>query len=545
MRAIYVQSVVATLATALVAACASTPDTKPTPVVDVADSGLQDAGPDAPPQEDAGADAALDGGAVDTGSASITPGAADRILLIGTVVTPDAAFEGEVLVEQDKITCAQAGTVCATRSGATGATVIETSGVIAPGLIDTHNHILFDVFDDSDWLPLQSYLDHTQWTGEAKYGALLDVKQCLANDSQGKPSWCLTGTVLGTKYGNPTGSLRCEMDKWGELKGMVAGTTSIVGLPGTSAACFGSLSRSIDAAQNDLDADTVQTSAIFPPSASSGDGACASFATGKTKAYLVHCGEGLNAKALAEFATLNTLTTTDGCLLGPQTTITHGTAFTSAEFATMAQQGVKLTWSPASNMALYGNTTDIPAALDAGVTISLAPDWSMGGSQNILDELRFAANMDDTRFGDRLTAQDLVKMVTSNAAKVVGYDDRIGALAEGYMADIMVVAGDRSKPFEAIVNARPKDVRMTMVGGKVLFGDANLKSAGPAAPGCEDVDVCGSSKFVCVAEAGSTAKLDQTLAQIKSALETAMTDVDQSSGNGYTFSPLTPLVKCN
>ncbi len=534
MSALRSKSVVAAIALALSSGCGSS-GTPPDQILS-ADAAFPDAVSD-----DAGN---RDSASVDSGVATITPGAADRILLIGTVVTPDTSFEGEVLVEQDKISCAQPGNACEAKPGATGATIIDTHGVILPGLIDTHNHILFDVFDGDDWLPLHPYGDHTEWTAEAKYAAMLDVKQCLANDSQGKPSWCLAATALGTKYGNAAGSLRCEMDKWGELKGMIAGTTSIVGLPGTSAACFGSLSRSIDVSQNDLGADTVQTSAIFPPSTSSGDGVCANFASMSTKAYLIHVGEGLDAKALAEFSTLNTLTTTDGCLLAPQTTITHGTAFTATEFTTMAQKGVKLTWSPASNVALYGNTANIPAALTAGVLIALAPDWSMGGSQNLLDELRFAEDWDNTKFGDKLTAQDLIKMVTSNAAKVVGYEDRIGQIKEGLVADLVVVGGDRATPFAAIVGARPKDVRITMIGGKILYGDANLKSAGPTAPGCEDIDVCGNAKFICVAEAATTDKLNQTYGQIKAALETAMTDVDTSSGGAYKFAPLAPLVSC-
>src|SRR5277367_2133238 len=74
--------------------------------------------------------------------------------------------------------------------GAAGATLIDTQGIIAPGTIDTHNHILFDIFDNSDWFPAQLYQDHDQWTTEPKYGAMLDVKQCLVDDSQGKPDWC-------------------------------------------------------------------------------------------------------------------------------------------------------------------------------------------------------------------------------------------------------------------------------------------------------------------------------------------------------------------
>jgi hypothetical protein len=65
-----------------------------------------------------------------------------------------------------------------------------------------------------------------------------------------------------------------------------------------------------------------------------------------------------------------------------------------------------------------------------------------------------------------------------------------------------------------------------MVGGKVLYGDDQLQAAGPATPGCEKIDMCGRQKFICVAEATTSDKLDETFAQIKSKLETALTDLD-------------------
>jgi cytosine/adenosine deaminase-related metal-dependent hydrolase len=472
-----------------------------------------------------------------SGGPGIIGGFRDHILIGGTIVTPDQVITGYVLVEADRITCVGD---CANEPGAANATVIETHGIIAPGMIDTHNHILFDVFDNDDWLPTQVYQNHDQWTTEPRYGAMLDVKQCLANDSQGKPTWC-----ANTPYGTTTGSLRCEMEKFGELKGLVAGTTSIVGLPGTSSGCFASLTRSIDVAQNGLGTDKVQTSAIFPPSKSAGDGVCANFASGTTAAYLIHCGEGTDAKSLAEFATLGSVTTTPNCLYAQQTAITHGTAFGATEFMTMAQAGMKLTWSPASNVALYGKTTDIPTALTAGLTIALAPDWSMGGSQNLLDELRFAGAWDDAHFGDRLAPKDLVQMVTSNAAKVMALDDRLGRIQVGYIADLAVFAGDESKPWDAVLAASPKDVMLVMIGGVVLYGDALFQEAGPPQPGCEPLDVCGTPKFLCAAQTDTTSKLNQTYAQIKGALEQAMLDADaQTPTDGWNFAPLAPLVRC-
>lgn len=500
-------------------------------IVDVVDA-ASDAPFDA--AHDSASDAAPDGGL----PATVTPGAADRILLIGTVVTPDVSFEGQVLVEGALVTCVAPALGCQGQVGAVGATIIDTHGVIAPGLVDTHNHILFDIFDDSDWLPAQAYTNHKDWPAEPRYQAMLDVKQCLEDASQGKPTWC-PATYDGAN------SLKCEMDKWGELKGLIAGTTSIVGLAGTTSACFGSLARTIDAPQNGLGQDKIQTSALFPPSTSAADGVCANFATMKTDAYLIHVGEGTDPAALAEFARLGTATTTDGCLYAPQTAITHGTAFTSVEFAQMAAANMKLTWSPASNVALYGSTTNIPAALDANVTIALAPDWSMGGSQNLLDEMRFADAWDDTHFGNRLTPKAVVGMTTKNAAAAVALSGRIGTIEVGALADLMVVSRAKPDPYASILAARPKDVRLTMVGGRVLYGDAALKAAAPALPGCEDLAICGAPKFLCVAETTSTSKLDQTYAQIKAILEAAMTDVDALTPDGYNFAPLAPLVKCN
>jgi cytosine/adenosine deaminase-related metal-dependent hydrolase len=498
------------------------PDAMADAMIDAPIDAMPDAPPDAPPGD----------------GPTITPGASDRILLVGTLVTPDTVIDGELLVVGDHIACMGAAGDCATTTDGVGATVIITHGIIAPGLIDTHNHILFDIFDNDDWLPEQLYDDHEMWTSEPRYGAMLDVKQCLVNDSQGKPAWC-----ANTPYGTSAGSLRCEVDKFGELKGLVAGTTSIVGLPGTSSACFGSLARSVDVSQNGLGMDKIQTSATFPPS--NGTGVCTNIASGKTDAFLVHVGEGKDPRALGEFARLGTSTTPAGCLYAPQTTITHGVAFGATEFQIMGDAGMKLTWSPQSNVSLYGVTADIPTALAAGVTIALGPDWSMGGSQNMLDEMRFADAWDNAHWSNVLAPKDIVTMATQHGAQALALQDRLGTLAVGKLADIAVFSGDVTQPYDAILAAKPKQVELVMVGGTVLYGDAALSAAGPASPGCETIDICGASKFLCVATSTTTSKLNQTYTDITSALQTALTAADaETPGDGYNFAPLAPLVTC-
>ena len=497
-------------------------------------------------------------------AATIQTGATNKFLLKGTIVTPDSSFDGQLLVENSTLVCVKPGTECENKQAALGATVIDTNGVIAPGLIDTHNHILFDIFDDNHWVPSNAtscstdsdckndttnrycrnnnkcacvdnvckYTFHSQWTDEDEYSVMLDYKQCMENSSQGKPSWCPR-----TRF-NSELKYNCELDKWGEIKGLIAGTTSIVGLPGTSGACFSSVARSIDVPQNGLGVDAIQTS-VSIPSASAASAACGNFSSGSTKAYLIHCGEGTNAQALAEFNTLLGRLTNERCLAG--TTITHGTSFTRAEYDQMYSKQMKLTWSPASNVALYGKTNNLPEAIAAGLTISIGPDWSMGGSSNMLEELRFAKKWSDNHFGGLLDAKQIVRMATVNGAAVLALSDVIGSLSEGLKADLFVVGGDRSTPYDAILAATPKTVRLVMVDGKVLYGDKHLEAAAPANPGCENMDVCERSKFLCVAESSSSNRLDQTMVQIRDTLNSAVQELDNvpvlppaSCGNSCT-----------
>lgn len=488
------------------------------------------------PEEDAGGGAETDG--------SITGDPSKGLLMEGTVIGEGGEFEGMVLVDKDGIiACAEPGDACAGDPKAEGAARFNVIGVIAPGLIDTHNHILFDIFDGTDWLPAQVYQNHDQWPNEAKYKEMIDIKQCIVDDSQGKPTWC------PARF-DGQGSLRCEVLKYGEMKAVVSGTTSVTGLAGTAFPCFNSLARSIDTQFNGLDADLVQTAAIFP-SASTANGVCANFASGKTKSYVIHVGEGVDQKSLDEWTELGTITTTQGCLYAPQTAITHGTAFGDAEFTAMAAKKMKLVWSPASNMALYKKTTNIPLALDKGILVSVAPDWSMGGSPNMLDELRAAKKVSDDQWGGRLTAKDLVEMGTKNAATVLALDDRLGTIKKGYIADLFVVPKAGEDAYASILAAHAKDVRLTMVQGKVIYGDESLRPIAAFGDACEELDVCGTKKFACVAVPGTqTDKLGQKFSDIKTLLEAGLKELDEARAtvggktDGLKFSPIAPLAAC-
>lgn len=478
------------------------------------------------------------GGNIDCGVAQpgaapelVSEGSVGRILLRGTILTPSQLIVGEVLVEDELITCVAAS--CAGEPGAADASVVETNGIILPGLIDAHNHVQYDIFDETDWAPMQTYTNHDQWTNEERYGAMVDAKQHLGGE------------------GDSPIDLSCETLKYGELKGLVAGTTSMLGaaIPADKT-CYGSLVRTIDQGANDLPDDKVQVATLFP-NAAAANGVCANFADGDTDAWVAHVAEGVDGTALEEFFDVGTITTVDGCLYSPKTALIHATALGNDELDTMAMNDMSIVWSPRSNVFLYGGgsdlskTTNIPLALQKGINVGLGPDWSLGGSQNMLDELRFANQVDNSEWGNLLDAKALVEMATVNNARALGITQYVGSIEEGKRADILVIGGNTAAPYDAVLAAQPIDVRLVLIDGVALYGDSVLQPLAPAAPGCETVDV-GAEKFLCVAEAGGTAanKFGQTYAEITAALEQALVDYDALDLTEWDFAPLTPLVRC-
>src|SRR5262249_44211337 len=107
-------------------------------------------------------------------------------------------------------------------------------------------------------------------------------------------------------------------------------------------------------------------------------------ANGRLRSLIVHLSEGAftDSSAHREFRMLK-----QRKLLSPHMLVVHGSALGHADFIDMASNGMGLIWSPRSNQELYGSTTNIPAALEAKVSVALAPDWSPTGSAGMLQEL--------------------------------------------------------------------------------------------------------------------------------------------------------------
>jgi hypothetical protein len=89
-----------------------------------------------------------------------------------------------------------------------------------------------------------------------------------------------------------------------------------------------------------------------------------------------------------------------------------------------------LIWSPQSNLVLYQTTTDIPLAKRHGVNISIGVDWNPTGD-TLFDELRVANGVNTTTFIGAIDVSEWLSMITTNPAKALALETKIGKLVPG------------------------------------------------------------------------------------------------------------------
>ncbi|MDB4953782.1 MAG: uncharacterized protein JWO36_1351 [Myxococcales bacterium] len=424
-----------------------------------------------------------------SGTCDVTAGGTTK-LIKGTVLTPSTVYRGGQVAVDDTGHVSCVGCNCAQG----GETIITCpDGAISPGLINTHDHITFTQnapYTDTG----ERYEDRQQWRkgldGHAKISS--------------------------------SGGASADQIRWGELRFLMGGATSIVGSGGQAG-----LLRNLDQAPN---MEGLQKKAVnfdtFPLSDSGGTrrtGDCDYGGTATTAASLAgidayepHTSEGIDATARNEFL-CESSTTYDAMAPGvsdnlviAKTSMIHGIGLTPADYGAMSQAGTGLIWSPRSNITLYGDTARVTTAARLGVNIALGTDWMPTGSMNLLRELKCADGYNKSYLASFFSDEALWQMVTSNAATVTKTDDSLGLLAAGRYADIAIFNAHGAS-FRAVIDAKPEDVALVMRGGKVLYGDDAVVNA--LATTCDTVDVCGTGKRVCLmGEVGKTYAALQTAA---------------------------------
>jgi 5-methylthioadenosine/S-adenosylhomocysteine deaminase len=165
-------------------------------------------------------------------------------------------------------------------------------------------------------------------------------------------------------------------------------------------------------------------------------------------------------------------------LLTPRTVAVHCVHITDSDIAIMKKRGVSAVHNPQSNMKLASGIAPVAQMKAAGVNVAIGTDGA--SSNNDLDmweEMRSASFLQKVTTGDTLAlpAWEILRMATVGGAKALRLDDRVGTIAEGMLADVILV--DMRKPHlqpvhDPISNlaycAGSADVSMTVVDGRIV-----------------------------------------------------------------------------
>ncbi|MGB1827538.1 MAG: lamin tail domain-containing protein [Candidatus Poseidoniaceae archaeon] len=433
----------------------------------------------------------------------------DSYILKGRIVPMtgegDVIENGNIMIEGSKIVAIWAdGEIPPINTDNVSA--YDTGATIYPGLIDLHNHMhynhipLWDFnvhLSDSQKSEEGGYTNRYQWGNNWDYGPSITW---MKNNVQQRSRW----------------DMSAEQMKYAEVQAVAGGVTAVQGSPGSGTDAWDSmLSRNIEL--YNFGQDGISTCAVCGAADDdyTGNHLISQNQSGSLNAWFVHLSEGVDQSSKAEFDAL-----WNKGLIMDETVVIHGTGMDASQFNQMGTTGAGLVWSPFSNLVLYGDTTDVVAADNAGITISIAPDWGPSGTKNNLHELKVADMWNREILQNHFSDYELAEMVTSNPAEISNWEAFVGQLKTDMYADIVVIDTFHENPYRNLIEAIDPDVRLTIVHGKPVFGDIDLMSAMKG----DDWEYINGSGFSKAIDVTSTSDVDgmQTWEEIESGLSMAM-----------------------
>ncbi|WP_244204039.1 amidohydrolase family protein, partial [Streptomyces tricolor] len=174
-------------------------------------------------------------------------------------------------------------------------------------------------------------------------------------------------------------------------------------------------------------------------------------------------------------------------LLDTDLLIAHGTGIVERDLPLLARTGGRTAVATAPRGYLkfaWPTTTPVRALRAAGVPVGLATDGAASNnSLDVWEAMALTSLVQKSVEGDPrwLTSRQALHHATLQSARAVGLGDRVGSLAPGRRADLVLVdlTGPHTQPVHDLAatlvhSARAADVRTTVVDGRVLMRDREL-----------------------------------------------------------------------
>jgi 5-methylthioadenosine/S-adenosylhomocysteine deaminase len=374
------------------------------------------------------------------------------------------------------------------------------NAVLLPGLVNAHTHLEYTLFrgllEDIDFFPWireltarKASLEDRHWTASATVGAMevaaagtTTIADCTDSGAAliGAKRVGLRGVVYQEVFGidetRSTTEIIDELSlKVKALRWAAAGTSITVGISPHSP--YTVRPQLFEALHSMLSSDSMPV--------------CIHAAESQAEAALLRTGTGPIAEM---YRRRGIAWTPPGCstiaylnrmgLLSPQTLLVHTVQMSAGDRKLLQQTGAALVHCPRSNAKLGNGVAPLHLMREAyadAAPIGLGTDSAASANNlDMWEEMRFTALMQRahrSRVGC-ISAAQVLEMGTIGGARALGMAHRIGSLEPGKLADLCAVRLDTLSmhpcydPVQALIySASAKDVAMTMVGGRILFGE--------------------------------------------------------------------------
>ena len=174
-------------------------------------------------------------------------------------------------------------------------------------------------------------------------------------------------------------------------------------------------------------------------------------------------------------------------LLGPQLTIGHGVWMTEDDIDLLAESGGCLCHNCSSNLRLKSGKANLSKFLSKNIPIALGIDEAgINDDRDMLQEMRLAYTFHRSPGHSSMnpSAADILRMATEHGAASTPFSGKVGRLAEGLFADILLIDlqslafpyQDFDIPLLDIIvrRAKRKTVDTVIIDGDVVFNQGKF-----------------------------------------------------------------------
>jgi guanine deaminase len=166
-------------------------------------------------------------------------------------------------------------------------------------------------------------------------------------------------------------------------------------------------------------------------------------------------------------------------VLGPHFTVAHGVWLDDDDMARLGDHGASIAHNPGSNMRLGAGLADARAMLDARVNLGIGTDGAnCSDNQNMYEAMRlasFVSKVQGPEWRRWMTTREVALAATQGSARALGFGDRIGRIARGYQADLVLLDLDHpnwlplNDPVNQLVHSEDGNaVHSVMIAGRMV-----------------------------------------------------------------------------